>query len=123
MNINKITEINKNDILNIFEKDSNGREINLYEIRNSIITGESLCYPNTLIYQVDNRLLYNPINETTMSLKDVKNNGSFNLTFKEPIKTEENSVFFFIYNMDNYFHFIYDTLPYLISFNKIQKQL
>lgn len=121
MDIRQINEINKADIINVFDKDSNGREINLYEIRNSMITGESLCYPNTLLYQVDDGLLYNPINETTMSLKDVKNNDDFNLTFKKPIKTEENSVFFFIYNMDNYFHFIYDTLPYLISFNKAKE--
>ena len=35
---------------------------------------------------------------------------------KEPL-------FFFIYNTDNYFHFIYDTLPYLISYFKLKKTI
>jgi hypothetical protein len=121
MNIKQINEIDETDRVKIFDKDSNGREINLYEIRNSMITGESLYYPNTILYQVDDGLLYNPINETTMSLKDIEVNGEFNFIPKTQIKTEENSVFFFIYNTDNYFHFIYDTLPYLISFNKIKE--
>ena len=120
MNINKITEINKNDILNIFEKDSNGREINVYSLVNSMVTGESTYYPNTLLYQVDNDVVYNPINEKTMSLKNIESENVFNFTLKEIKKTEENSVFFFIYNMDNYYHFVYDSLPYLISFNKIK---
>jgi len=118
MKIKQITEIDKTNILNIFEKDSNGREINVYELRNSMITGKSLCYPNTLLF---NGSLYNPINEITMSLKNVEVDTDFNFINKTPIKTEENSVFFFIYNMDNYFHFVYDSLPYLISFNKIKK--
>ena len=120
MNINKITEINKNDILNIFEKDSNGREINVYSLVNSMVTGESTYYPNTLLYQVDNDVVYNPINEKTMSLKNIEIEKDFNFTLKQTIKTEKNSVFFFIYNMDNYYHFVYDSLPYLISFNKIK---
>ena len=104
MKIKQITEINKTDISKLFEKDSNGREINIYELRDSMITGESLYYPNTLLY---NGCLYNPINETTMSLKNVEVDDGFNFVPKKPIKTEENSVFFFIYNMDNYFHFVY----------------
>lgn len=118
MKIKQITEINKTDISKLFEKDSNGREINIYELRDSMITGESLYYPNTLLY---NGSLYNPINETTMSLKNVEVDDGFNFVPKKPIKTEENSVFFFIYNMDNYFHFVYDSLPYLITFNKIKE--
>ena len=118
MEIKQITEINKTDISKLFEKDSNGREINIYELRDSMVTGESLYYPNTLLY---NGSLYNPINETTMSLKNVEVDDNFNFTLKKPIKTEEKSVFFFIYNMDNYFHFVYDSLPYLITFNKIKE--
>ena len=57
MKIKQITEINKTDISKLFEKDSNGREINIYELRDSMITGESLYYPNTLLY---NGCLYNP---------------------------------------------------------------
>jgi hypothetical protein len=32
-------------------------------------------------------------------------------------------VFFFIYNTDNYYHFIYDTLPYLISYLELRKTI
>ena len=55
-----------------------------------------------------------------MSLKNIEIEKDFNFTLKQTIKTEENSVFFFIYNMDNYYHFVYDSLPYLISFNKLK---
>jgi hypothetical protein len=77
MEIKQITEINKTDISKVFEKDSNGREINIYELRDSMVTGESLYYPNTLLY---NGSLYNPINETTMSLKNIEVDDNFNFT-------------------------------------------
>jgi capsular polysaccharide biosynthesis protein len=32
-------------------------------------------------------------------------------------------LFFFIYNTDNYFHFLYDSLLYLISFLKLKKEI
>lgn len=121
MKIHELNETTKDYVLNIFEKDSNGREINVYSFNNSMITGESIYYPNTLLYHVDDNKIYNPINEKTMSLKNVESKNDFNFTLKQTIKTEENSVFFFIYNMDNYFHFVYDSLPYLISFNKLKK--
>jgi capsular polysaccharide biosynthesis protein len=120
MRIKQLTEINDDSVLRVFEKDSNNREINIYSLTNVMITGESLHYPNTLVYQVTDDVLYNPINEKTMSLKEVVTNDDFDITVKQQTKTEEQSVFFFIYNMDNYFHFVYDSLPYLISFNKIK---
>jgi capsular polysaccharide biosynthesis protein len=120
MRIKQLTEINNDNVLRVFEKDSNNREINIYSLDNVMITGESLHYPNTLVHQVTDDVLYNPINEKTMSLKEVVTNDDFNITVKQQTKTEEQSVFFFIYNMDNYFHFVYDSLPYLISFNKIK---
>ena len=120
MKIKQLTEINNDSVLKVFEKDSNNREINIYSLTNVMITGESLHYPNTLVYQVTDDVLYNPINEKTMSLKEVVTNDDFNITVKQQTKTEEQSVFFFIYNTDNYFHFVYDSLPYLISFNKIK---
>lgn len=120
MKIKPITEIDKNNILKIFEKDSNNREINVYSLKNAMITGESLHYPNALLYDIGDEVLYNPINETTMSLKEVAAKDNFKLIPKESIKTEENSVFFFIYNVDNYYHFVYDSLPYLISFNRLK---
>jgi capsular polysaccharide biosynthesis protein len=34
-----------------------------------------------------------------------------------------NPVFFFVYNTDNYFHYVYDTLPYLISYLRLKIQI
>lgn len=118
----KITPIeDSTPYCNIFEKDSNGREINIYQLRYSIPTGMSLYYPNTLLYSDNSKKLYSPINETTMSLKGVENNDTFNISGLRFTFTENNPVFFFIYNTDNYFHFVYDTLPYLISFFELKK--
>ena len=36
---------------------------------------------------------------------------------------ECNPVFFFIYNTDNYYHFVYDTLPYLISYRYMKSKI
>ena len=42
---------------------------------------------------------------------------------RQQIKKKLNdSVFFFIYNMDNYFCFLYDAIPYLYSFLELRKQ-
>jgi capsular polysaccharide biosynthesis protein len=35
----------------------------------------------------------------------------------------ENPVFFFIYNFDNYYHFLYDTLPYLYTYLYLKKKI
>lgn len=107
---------------NILEKDSNGREINIYKLRYAIPTGESLYYPNTLFYSDNSKKLYNPINEKTMSLKGVDNNDTFETSNFPFIFTEPLPVFFFVYNTDNYFHFVYDTLPYLISYFELKKK-
>jgi hypothetical protein len=108
---------------NIFEKDSNGRIINIYNIKNSLLVGESLFYPNPLLYSIEKNIIYNPIVEKTMSLEniDIKNDIQ-NIDLKI-INIENNPLFFFIYNTDNYYHFIYDTLPYLISFLDLKKEI
>ena len=45
MNLVSFKEIT--DKLNLFSVDSNQREINVYELKNVIPTGENLFYPNT----------------------------------------------------------------------------
>jgi hypothetical protein len=112
----------------LFETDENEREIKLYKINNSQPSGTNLYYPNVLLkpYNHNNYIL--PILERTMSLQAVstiyeKNGMQFLYEPREtkPIYTEP--VFFFIYNTDNYFHFLYDTLPYLISFLHLRKTI
>lgn len=107
---------------NIFSKDNNNREINAYSFRDVKFCGESLLYPNILIY-VLNGELFSPIKETTMSLKAVKQSLSYdaNLICPDYKNIDYNCYFFFVYNTDNYYHFVYDTLPYLISYKKIKQ--
>lgn len=118
--------------LSVFEKDINGREINIYKFNNCIPTGINTYYPNILLQAncVINPELIQPIYERTMSLDNVYISTAtinINNTMESsvsrainPSQVYEEPVFFFVYNTDNYFHFLYDTLPYLISFNKLK---
>lgn len=118
--------------LSVFEKDINGREINIYKFNNCIPTGINTYYPNILLQAncVINTELIQPIYERTMSLDNVYMNTktiNINNTMEtsvsraiNPLQVYEEPVFFFVYNTDNYFHFLYDTLPYLISFIKLK---
>ena len=40
---------NLNKYKNIFKKDCNGREINIYKLNSCLLTGHTLFYPNTLL--------------------------------------------------------------------------
>jgi len=120
----KITNLEKSPLYSkLFEKDLNNREINLYKLSNVIPCGESLFYPNPLFFSKKENVLYSPINETTMSLKDITHKKEYFLPDIEYTKTEKHPLFFFVYNTDNYYHFIYDTLPYLISFFKLKETI
>jgi len=106
-------------------KDEHGREINIYKINNCIATGLSLFYPNVLL-QTDSSIIL-PLLEKTMSLGITtiyeKNNMIYDVS--DIICTIKCSipVFFFIYNTDNYFHFVYDSLPYLITYLHLKKSI
>jgi hypothetical protein len=110
---------------NIFPSDSNNRKINVYKFDNCTTTGLNLYYPNVLLKTKNSLVL--PVLERTMSLKsgtiyekyDMKftcSDNSVKKIFTEPL-------FFFIYNTDNYFHFLYDSLPYLITFLELKKEI
>ena len=57
-----------------------------------------------------------------MSLIDVEKKQNFdkNKNYDNVINIP---VFYFVYNTDNYYHFIYDTLPYLITFNHLRSNI
>lgn len=109
---------------NIFQLDENNREINIYHFPNTSVTGHNLYYPNCLLYS--EKTLYLPLLEKTMSLNMgtiyEKQNMSFDYEPKYD-NTIKGYYFFFIYNTDNYFHFLYDSLPYLISYFAIKKEI
>ena len=110
---------------NIFPIDENGRKIDLYKFENCIVTGLNLYYPNVLI-KFENELVL-PTLERTMSLKSgtiyEKNNMMFDYSEKDCKNICNIPLFFFIYNTDNYFHFLYDSLPYLISYLRLKSDI
>lgn len=117
--INVLNNIKIDEVL--FKKDINEREINLYKIIDTQLCGLDLYYPNVLLF--NNKKYYIPIEEKIMSLKNVKQNDIGNITPEKILFFENNPVFFFIYNTDNYYHFVYDTLPYLISYFIKKKEI
>jgi hypothetical protein len=108
----------------IFSKDTNDREICAYRFANVEFTGFNMFYPNVLIAEGDD--LYLPMLERTMSLKSGTVYETLGMTWSKPDHLPSNAftdpVFFFVYNTDNYYHFVYDTLPYLITYFKLKEE-
>ena len=92
------------------------------------LTGRNTYYPNCLLWTHadEKEILVNPYDEMVMSLKKESfyENNQWN-DFSEPKYTsvQQDPVFFFCYNVDNYFHFVYDTLPILASYFEIKKTI
>ncbi len=113
----------------IFEADHSKREIGYGLYKNVLFTGRNHFYPNVLLF-ADEKLI-NPYDEKVMSLnKDsFYDDNIFCLDNNISIKKENsknvigNPVFFFVYNFDNYYHFLYDTLPYLVTFYYLKKEI
>ena len=92
------------------------------EFNNVSLTGRNLHYPNCLIKYESS--LVNPYDERVMSLnKDsfYDNNEWNDVQITGTLDTYNSPVFFFIYNTDNYYHFIYDSLPILYTFFELKK--
>lgn len=99
----------------------NMRYLSLSDVR---IVGRNGIYPNCLLLS-DNKLI-SPYDEKVMSLnKESFYDDTYDISCWENItdKEEEIPVFFFIYNFDNYYHFIYDTLPYLCCYFKLKETI
>jgi hypothetical protein len=101
-------------------EDSN-RPLFTVKLENVQLTGRNIHYPNCLL-QINNALT-NPYDERVMSLKkdSFYDNNEWSLSPLSPSKQHTNPVFFFVYNVDNYFHFVYDTLPILASYFKLKE--
>ena len=97
------------------------RETFLISLKNVRLTGRSIHYPNCLLLS-DGKYI-NPYDERVMSLqKDTfydddmwypSSQAHVNKRFIDP-------VYFFIYNVDNYYHFVYDTLPILYGYTSMK---
>ena len=104
------------------------RDLYLFSCNDVRFTGYNLYYPNVLIsksQQTEPNKLYLPYNETSMSFKRktiYEETGMiFDWESKKETKRYNSPVFFFIYNVENYYHFIYDSLPYLYFYLKLRK--
>ena len=98
------------------------RKIGLLGFQDILFTGRNTHYPNLLLQGSEG--LINPYDERVMSLKrDSFYDGNL---FEGKLSIQENTVeapvFFFAYNVDNYFHFLYDTLPYLYYYLQLRAQ-
>tara|TARA_R100001129_G_scaffold165125_2_gene131702 strand:+ start:434 stop:1510 length:1077 start_codon:yes stop_codon:yes gene_type:complete len=103
---------------------SDERDVKVGYFKNCIIEGISNHYPQPLI-KTDEELLL-PTIEKFMSLDrgtiyeetmewDCKNKGVERI--------ENRPVFYFVYNCANYFHWIYDTIPYLYTYFKEKEKI
>lgn len=82
----------------------------------------SPTYPNARVSCADANT--NPYNETIMSMPSVMAEET---PCAQPIertlgKRVEGSYFFFLFNFENYYHFLYDTLPYLHHYFQVRTQ-
>jgi hypothetical protein len=124
MNIAPLSLQNLHSISNV---DENGRTITITELSGVCAKGRNLFYPNVLLDWVENNKLISPYDEKIMSLnKDSFYPNNFydvGDNIESILREDATPLFFFVYNFDNYYHFIYDTLPYLFSFLWIKRNI
>ena len=119
-----IINFKDNNFTILRDMDENDRIIGYSYYNNIQIIGRNYFYPNVLLY--NKKEIINPYDEKIMSLNkdsfynnNIYNNDVLEITNKIFIDT---SVFFLIYNFDNYYHFLYDTLPYLYTYIELKKK-
>ena len=125
MNIQSFKNINYTILK---DSDTTERNIGYSYFQNILLTGRNAYYPNTLLYDDINKNLISPYDEKIMSLnKDsFYDNNIYDLTLKPQSNLTQSiiniPVYFLIYNFDNYYHFLYDTLPYLYIYLELKKK-
>lgn len=106
---------------NLYTEDSSGRSINIFKLKDVQLGRHSSFYPRVEAYSHHTKSWHNPICEKTMSLSQSRNSPIYSPSLAPITSKESTPLFFFIYSTDNYYHFVYDSLPYLISFKHLQK--
>jgi hypothetical protein len=110
-------------------KDDTERHIGYTMLENCKIIGRNDFNPNALLY--NGTILVSPYDEKVMSLnkESFYDNNCYELTNDE-MNSDNNlnnnvdtPVFFFIYNFDNYYHFLYDTIPYLYTYLHLKQKI
>lgn len=118
-----ISKFKSHNFIELKPIDSTGRNIG-YSIANGMFVGRNLYYPNVLISTLEN--IISPYDEKIMSL----NKDSFYDNDKYVVESEPSiqrkeycPVFFFVYNFDNYYHFLYDTISYLFTYLELKTKI
>jgi capsular polysaccharide biosynthesis protein len=106
--------------ISILESDQNDRKINAYLLEDVHLVSLSDDYPGIVLATENNH--YSPYFERVMSLGDSSQQKTQICDFVNLTKTVNEPVFYFVYNTDNYYHFIYDSLPYLITYRELKKR-
>lgn len=111
--------------MKIKQREPAGRTPQHWVYKHVQLTGIDLFYPNVLL-KTNNELVL-PIYETTMSLGVGSMYECMGMDISLPVipvlQEETTPVFYFIYNTDNYFHFLYDALPILSQYSSSMKLL
>ena len=95
------------------------RKTKIFNFTNVTFLKDRIFYPECIIKSENSHV--DVIDEKIMSLDFEKNN--FKSGLNDNLYFEESPLFYFVYNTENYYHFIYDTLPYLISFFHLKSKL
>ena len=96
-------------------------------LKGVFLTGRNIHYPNCLL--VSEERYVNPYDERVMSLqKDsfYENDEYLGTEVSYTVRTGPvvtTPVFFFVYNVDNYYHFVYDSLPILAHYFTLKRTL
>jgi len=107
------------DFTEIHPADATGRSIGYTVLRNVSATGKDIFYPNVLFQEMKDSILVSPYDEKIMSLRRSSfydDNRYEPVPEKNPKQIIPYPVFFFVYNTENYYHFLYDTLPILYTY-------
>tara|TARA_B100000902_G_scaffold396460_1_gene457523 strand:+ start:6358 stop:7434 length:1077 start_codon:yes stop_codon:yes gene_type:complete len=103
---------------------SDERDVKVGYFKNCVIEGISNHYPQPLI-KTDEELLL-PTIEKFMSLNRgtiYEETMEWDCKNKIVERIEKRPVFYFVYNCANYFHWIYDTIPYLYTYFEERKKI
>ena len=108
----------------LLENDMNNRDIKIFRLEECIPSGTGTQYPNVIFKNTKN--MYYPLQDKNVRSTFVNNYEKDQMMYqfrRQRIRKKINdSVFYFIYNTDNYFCFLYDAVPYLHSFLALRSQ-
>ena len=122
----EIVNFKTQDVTYVENCDDKYRKNGFVYLKNVHLTGRNAIYPNVLLYSTKDCILTSPYDEKIMSLnkESFYDNNIYDKTimFNEDQSVKINTpVFFFIYNFDNYYHYLYDTIPYLYHYFYLKK--